>query len=286
MKTIALVAGAITVLASSAPVFAADPLPNDAVRVSFKEPVGDRFVGMFHTIMGTGTVKKHSASQYTFRVGPRGNQNDYAVLFAHLPYVSAVEPKPTLSAAERAAPPVVVQLPASPNRAPGFVPRQLLIKPKAGVDPAAIARFHQEQGAQVKNSIEGIDVYVLALPPNLTVQEAQRRYQASGLVQYAEPNRTMSLPPQPGNDPVVEDNGGAGIYLSPDRLLGDHLLVRYRAGGPVPDLVNQIFGTKTLERTDADELRVSLPPGVNPLVATRMFRLCPFVMAAEPASGR
>lgn len=287
MRKIGSITGAILIWASASASFAAERLPSDAVEVSFKEAVGDRFVGVMHTVMGTSTLQKQNANRYRFRIGNRGNQNDYAVFFAHLPYVSAVEPLPKLSAAEREMPPVVVQAPTRAGQAPrGYLPGQLLVKFKPGVKPQAIAQFNQAQGVTQKDKIDGIDVVLLALPSNLSVDEARRRYMDSGLVQYAEPNRTMSLPPQPGNDAVPPDNYGSGVYLSPGQLLGTHLLVRYRANGPAPELINQIYGTKTLERTDADELRLALPPNVNPLVAQRMFRLCPYVMQAEPAYGR
>lgn len=287
MRKIGLITGAILIWASASASYAAERLPADAVEVSFKEVIGDRFVGVIHTVMGTSTLQKVNATHYRFRIGKRGNQNDYAVFFAHLPYVDKVEPLPKLSAAEREMPPVVMQLPTSPSGAPrGFVPGQLLVKFKPDVKPGAIAQLNASNGVTLKDTIEGIDVSLLALPPNLSVDEARKRYMASGLVQYAEPNRTMSLPPQPGNDPVPADNGGSGIYLSPGQLLGTHLLVRYRANGPAPDLINQIYGTKTLERTDADELRLALPSSMNPLVAQRIFRLCPYVMQAEAANGR
>lgn len=285
MRKIGLITGVILIWASTSAAFAAERLPSDTVEVSFKEAIGDRFVGVIHTVMGTSTVSKQNAQRYRFRIGNRGNQNDYAVFFAHLPYVSAVEPAPKLSAAEREMPPVVVQAP--PKAAPrGYVPGQLLVKFKPGVKPQQAAQLHQANGVTLKDTIAGIDVMLLSLPANLSVEEAKKRYLDSGLVQYAEPNRTMSLPPQPGNDPVPEDNFGSGVYVSPGQLLGTHLLVRYRANGPAPELINQIYGTQTLERTDADELRLGLPPHVNPLVAQRIFRLCPYVMQAEPAYGR
>jgi hypothetical protein len=162
------------------------------------------------------------------------------------------------------------------------VPGQLLVKFKPGVTAAQIAEFNQTTGATPKQQIEGIDVWLLQLPPNLSVEEARRRYGASDLVAYAEPNRVMSLPPV--DPPLPSDDGG--IYLSPDRLLGDHVLVRFRTGGPTVDLVNQIYGTHTLEEAGQDRYRISLPAGANALVAQHMFRICPAVTAVEPSYGR
>jgi hypothetical protein len=266
------------------------------VVVTFKEPVGDRFVGVLNLVMGTETLARPNATHYTFRIGHRGSQNDYAVFFSALPYVHAVSPLPRLSAAEKGELPNVVIGPggtasraqgrpaASGSR--GYLPGQLLVKPRANVAPQALAAFNALQGATLKNTLDGIDVQVLQLPAGLSVEEAQQRYQASGLVQFAEPNRTYTLQNPLPSDPVPADNGGAGIYLSPNQLIGAHVLVRYRAGGPVPDLINLVYGTKTLEESEVDQARLSLPPHVSPLLAERILRLCPYVAEAEPAYGR
>jgi hypothetical protein len=243
----------------------------DQVAVTFKEPVGSRFVGVLNTLMGTETVKKRDETHYTFRVGPTGNQNDFALFFAHLPYVKSVSPAPRLAADERKPPDMVMQIPAKPR----YVPGQLLVKFKPGVTPDQIAAFNQANGATPKQQIEGIDVWLIQLPATLSVDEARKRYGASDLVAYAEPNRVMSLPPDDG-----------GVYLSPDRLLGNHMLVRFRTGGPTVDLVNQIYGTHTLEEAGLDRFRISLPAGTNPLVAQHMFRICPAVLSVEPSYGR
>ncbi|MDB5096344.1 MAG: hypothetical protein JWM80_765 [Cyanobacteria bacterium RYN_339] len=243
----------------------------ESVAVTFKEPVGTRFVDVINTVMGTTTVKKQDETHYTFHVGPGGNQNDFALFFAHLPYVKAVAPAPKLSGAEQKAPDVIVRI----GPKPGYVPGQLLVKFKPGVTKAQIDAFNQGLGSSTKEQIEGIDVWLLQLPASLSVDEARKRYGASDLVAYAEPNRVMSLP---RTEPDV--------YLSPDRLLGDHVLVRFRTGGPTMDLVNQVYGTRTIEEAGQDRYRVSLPAGTNALVAQHVFRICPFVMQVEPSYGR
>ena len=291
-----ILTGTIAVFSLFAPAASAETLPWDQVAVTFKEPVGDRFVGVIHTVMGTSTVKKSSSISYTFRIGDRGNQNDYAVFFAHLPYVKSVQPLPKLSAADREMPDVVIGVDPATRGLPtprprqerprGYVPGQLLVKPKPNVSAQAIANLHKEWGVTQKDQIAGIDVWLLALPPSLSVEEAQKRYMASGLFQYAEPNRVMSLPAQPDADPLEPDNAGPGIYLSPKQIVGHHLLVRFRSGGPTAELINQVYGTRSLERTDADEIRLALPASMTPMVAARILRLCPWVSYAEPSYGR
>jgi hypothetical protein len=278
--------GLALIAAVAAPSHAQEALGADQVAVTFKESLGGRFIAMFNSVMGTQTVKHRGEFDYTFRVGPGGNQNDFALFFAHLPYVKSVSPAARLSGAERDAPPVVVRI-DTPHAAaaPGFVAGQLLVKFKPGVQRAAIDLFNRTTGAIVKEQIEGIDVWLLQLPPTLAVDQARVLYTSSDIVAYAEPNRVMTIAPA-GETAIPPDNAGNGVYLSPGRLLGDNLLVRYRAEGPTMDLINQIYGTKTLEEAGSNQYRVSLPAGVNALVAQHMFRICPYVLQVEPSYGR
>ena len=81
-----------------------------------------------------------------------------------------------------------------------------------------------------------------------------------------------------------------GMILSTDQLLGAHVLVRYRAGAAdqtlVAALVDQVYGTRALARTDGGEARLAPPEGASPQVTARVLRLCPYVASAEPAWGR
>lgn len=265
----------------------AEPLPGDEVSVTFKEAVGDRFIGLVNTVMGTETVKKKDSLHYIFRVGPDGNQNDFALFYAHLPYVKAVAPAPRLDGAERNAPPVVVRV-GVPNmpKAPGYVPRQLLVRFKPGTSQTAINQLNASTGATAQQQIEGIDVWQLELPPTLSVDAAQKLYASSDIVSFAEPNRVYSATQPLADTSVPPDNAGNGVYVSPGQLLGDHVIVSFRHGGPTVDLVNQIYGTHTLEEVGDDRYRISLPAGTNAVVAAHVFRICPSVSQVEPSYGR
>ncbi|HEY9724334.1 MAG TPA: hypothetical protein V6D47_20195 [Oscillatoriaceae cyanobacterium] len=279
-------AGAILFLGASSPAFAVEP-PSNAVSVAFKEPIGDRFVSVINLVMGTLTLKKRDATHYTFEIGERGDQNDYALFFASLPYVARVRPLPRLNAAERAAPPVTLSLPLTqaPAAAPGNVPGYLIIEPAPNLPPGALSAFVSDQGATVAGTIPGTDAERIALPPGLSVGAAQQRFQSSGLVSAARPDTTVTTPPS-GSTAVPPNNFGPGVYVSPNQLLGTHLFVTYAAGGPTPDLIDLVYGTHPLEKTESDEWRLALPPHVNPMVAAHIFRLCPYVTQAEPAYGR
>jgi hypothetical protein len=296
MSKLSYVAGAITVLGLLASGATAAPLSDDQVDVTFKEAPGDRFVAVINLVMGTETAKKVNANHYLFRVGPQGTQNDYAVFFAHLPYVKGVAPLPKLSAAERELPNVVINVdPATrglptarptSNAAKGYVPGQLLVKPKANVSASAVAEFNRSLGITGQDAIEGVDVLVMHLPSNLSVEAAQKAYNGSGLFEYANPNRVMGVGDATSADPNVPDNYGQGIYVTPQQIVGTTLLVNFRSDGPTAELINQVYGTRSLERTDSDQTRLALPGTMNPLVAARIFRLCPWVLQAEPAYGR
>jgi hypothetical protein len=80
------------------------------------------------------------------------------------------------------------------------------------------------------------------------------------------------------------------VWLSPNQVFGAHVLVRYRASGSdealVASLVDQVFGTRTLDRNEGGQARLAPPAGATPQVTARALRLCPYVMSAEPAWGR
>lgn len=206
----AALTGLALVLSCAAPA-TAQSVPTDQVVVTFKEAVGDRFVNVIDAVMGTSIAKKQDARHYTFHIGPFGNQNDFALFFAHLPYVQAVEPEPQLDGAEQAAPPVLV---------------------------------HVGQNG----------THVTVAPDGSTV--------------------------------IPADNAGNGIYLSPDQLMGDHVLVSLKSEGPTIDLIDQVYGTHTMGKAGSSQYRISLPAGTNAVVAAHMFRICPYVSQAEPSYHR
>ena len=192
-RLIAPALAALVLLA--APAAAQTPAAREVV-VTFKEPPGDRFVQVLHTLMATRTARKHDGTRYTIAMPARGDANDWSLFFSQLPYVRAVTPAARVPAADRPPPAAVVSL-ASP---------------------------------------------------------------------------------------------GPGVYLSTDRLLGAHVLVRFRAGtaeqGLAAALVDQIYGTRTLARNEGGAARLAPPPGATPQLTARVLRLCPFVASAEPAWGR
>lgn len=283
MRRIAVMAGAILFLGISAPALAATP--SNEVAVAFREPVGDRFVAVINLVMGTSTVHKRDATHYTFEIGDRGNQNDYALFFASLPYVSTVSPLPQLNAAERGAPPVTMALPVAPG-AGANATTYLIVEPAPNAPQGAFSNYLSSVGAQVVGTVPGTDAVRVALPPGQSAAAAQQSFASSGLVGAVRPDTTVTTPPAPGSTAVPPNNFGAGVYVSPNLLLGTHLFVTYAVGGPTPDLIDLVYGTHPLEKTESDAWRLALPPHVNPLVAAHIFRLCPYVTQAEPSYGR
>jgi hypothetical protein len=100
--------------------------------------------------------------------------------------------------------------------------------------------------------------------------------------------------PKPSPRPSV-DNGGADslepdrgpiLFMSGQQIVGNTLLVRFSSDGPTADVINQVYGTKVVGKTSDDLVRLTLPPGMTPMVAARVFQLCPWVSQAEPSYGR
>ncbi len=130
-------------------------------------------------------------------------------------------------------------------------------------------------GLPARGEANDWSLFFAQLPYVRTVEPAPRVPAAD-----REPPPVTLGPPSPG----------PGLYLSPNQLLGTHVLVRYRAGAAdhslVAALVDQVYGTRALERTDGGEARLAPPTGASPQVTARVLRLCPYVASAEPAWGR
>jgi subtilisin family serine protease len=92
----------------------------------------------------------------------------------------------------------------APAGAP-YHPGRILVQPKAGVRPEALAQLHATQHSRVLQTFEGLGhVQVVSLPEDETVPGAIAKYRQSGLVEFAEPDygRHLDLTP---NDPKYLD---------------------------------------------------------------------------------
>ncbi|MEW6302831.1 MAG: S8 family serine peptidase [Verrucomicrobiota bacterium] len=92
-----------------------------------------------------------------------------------------------------------VNVPADlqPLGALAYRPDRLLVKPKAGIDPALLATLHLITGAQVLQTFPAIgNLQVLQLT-RLNLGGAIARYLLSGLVEYAEPDFIVELQATP-----------------------------------------------------------------------------------------
>ncbi len=79
---------------------------------------------------------------------------------------------------------------------------QIIIQPRAGINPAALSKFHAAQGAAVAHTFAaGRGAQVITVPPGETVADLVARYQQSGLVEYAEPDYLVHADATLPNDP-------------------------------------------------------------------------------------
>lgn len=94
------------------------------------------------------------------------------------------------------------QVNAPPQKAARFREDRILIKPKTGLLPAALASFHAAGQAEVLRTFHGLgNIQVLRVPKGETVQSLIAKYQRSGLVKYAEPDFQLRLAAATPNDP-------------------------------------------------------------------------------------
>src|SRR5690349_5708688 len=76
--------------------------------------------------------------------------------------------------------------------APAYRPDRILIKPRTVEDPEerkALGKFHAGHGVRVRREFHRLNgIQELQLPPGTDVPGMIRRYELSGLVEFAEPD--------------------------------------------------------------------------------------------------
>lgn len=112
--------------------------------------------------------------------------------------------------------PVQLGMSRPPAQRP-YVEGEMLVKFRAGVTPEQIARLNALHGCTIAESLSGLGIHRLRLPAGVTVPEMVARYEASGLVEFAEPNHRVSIPPMRPIRPVgpLEERAGT-ISASPE----------------------------------------------------------------------
>ncbi|MNK59420.1 hypothetical protein D3C87_785260 [compost metagenome] len=90
---------------------------------------------------------------------------------------------------------------ARPPAPKPYVEGEMLVKFNDDVTPEQIAALNAVTGCKVADMVSGLGIYRLRLPEGAEVPEMVARYQASGLVAFAEPNHRVSIPALPGPKP-------------------------------------------------------------------------------------
>jgi Subtilase family len=97
--------------------------------------------------------------------------------------------------------------------APPYGSDRILIKPKRGTGPAALANFHTARGAKVLRTFERMGgLQVISVPAGETVPGLVAKYEQSGLVEFAEPDYTAQVAATLPNDPYFTNNLLWGLY--------------------------------------------------------------------------
>lgn len=83
---------------------------------------------------------------------------------------------------------------------------QILVQPLDGIKPEVIARLHAQQNSRVLGTLESsAGLEVVSVPAGETVKGLVYKYQASGLVKFAEPDYVRHTSLTPPNDPKYVD---------------------------------------------------------------------------------
>jgi subtilisin family serine protease len=89
---------------------------------------------------------------------------------------------------------------------------RFLVKPKDGVSPQDLTRFHAESHCELLRHFPGFGgVQVLRVPPGESVRDMVQRYRKGGLVEYAEPDYKINLASVFPNDPSFLDGTQWGL---------------------------------------------------------------------------
>lgn len=258
-----LVAGspAIATSLQATPMLNASDLGSTEVRVRFDSDVGPYFARAVQVVLGMkGVEEAGEPDTWCYQIGDRGAREDYALAFSSMPYVQEVIPVP------------------EPGYGAGnehnYVEGELLVKFKAGVKRDQIDAFNAEYGVRILDQIKGIDVYRLKLAANQSVEQMQKVFEESGLVQYAEPNHKVSVPIMPGMRPKAPKWGPHA---------SSSIEVMFQPGA-LPDLVNLVYGTQFIGAPHGNLAHLAPSSHSNVEIAARVLKLCPLVQSVRVSS--
>ena len=94
-----------------------------------------------------------------------------------------------------------------------YRPDRILVKPGPGADSDALAALHSSHNAKVVRTFNDLGrIQVLQVPLGETVSHLIAQYEASGLVEFAEPDYLAHLEATMPNDPKFTDGTLWGLY--------------------------------------------------------------------------
>jgi subtilisin family serine protease len=90
---------------------------------------------------------------------------------------------------------------------------RILIQPKPGISPAALANFHRTQKCAVLRTFDRLGrLQVLSVPKGEEISALIAKYQESGLVEFAEPDYLVCAAATMPNDPYYTNSLLWGLY--------------------------------------------------------------------------
>ncbi|HEU5123317.1 MAG TPA: S8 family serine peptidase [Verrucomicrobiae bacterium] len=89
--------------------------------------------------------------------------------------------------------------------APPYAPDRILIQPRRGVDSQSLAVFHKSARTTVLRTFSSSGLQIVCVPKGESVSNLIAKYQASGLVEFAEPDYYLRAAATIPNDPRFLD---------------------------------------------------------------------------------
>lgn len=264
------------------------------VTITVKAGVTQPFVQQVSAALRTPIAKQIDAQTYQLRIPALRTANDYADLYASLGWIAKTNPAPIYQVADHVQPRAynVQTIPSgTPQKSTDYMPGEVLVKFKPGTTPEDIKFLNSHHNIRQLSVISGVNVHRLGLPQDMSVEDAVALYNASGIVEYAEPNFRMTIPkpvngqaaPTPSASPSGGPLDGTTVVTEIPLDGGNQIRVHFRPDTP-PEaiaLFHQIFGTQLVEKESFYTYRFQLPMTMNPNRAARVIKLYPHVIDAQ-----
>jgi len=225
--------------------------------VKFKNGTPDKMVNLISLMTDARIQEKTGDNRHKFKIinddGTKNYLSRYTELFSLITFVEKVESEQNFSFKE--------------EKKETEVPGVLLVKFKKEASEEEIRLLNRKNNVQAELYVPALKLYKIIYSEKYSLAKILEIYQNSNLVEYAEPDRVMSVP-KPVSEKQTEENFIKVIFKSGS----EELLL---------SVFNLLFDTELSGKRGFSGYILKLPKNISPETAIRVFDLCPFIMNIE-----